>query len=73
LDRALRDAVGPLLAQLELFDVYRGTGLTDGGRSLAYRLRLQASDHTLTDSEIAEARGRAIQAVTDATGATLRS
>ncbi|MEY2404523.1 MAG: phenylalanyl-tRNA synthetase beta chain, partial [Acidimicrobiaceae bacterium] len=50
LDSALRDAVGPLLAQLELFDVYRGPGLTDGARSLAYRLRLQASDHTLTDS-----------------------
>jgi phenylalanyl-tRNA synthetase beta subunit len=36
-------------------------------------LRLQAPDHTMTDAEIAEVRERAIRAVTDATGATLRS
>jgi phenylalanyl-tRNA synthetase beta chain len=55
-----------------LFDVYRGTGVADDARSLAYRLRLQAPDHTLTDAEIADVRERAIRAVADATGATLR-
>ena len=69
----MRDAVGPLLARLDLFDVYRGSGVADDARSLAYRLRLQASDHTLTDAEIAEVRERGVQAVTRATGATLRS
>jgi phenylalanyl-tRNA synthetase beta chain len=62
-----------MLARLDLFDIYRGSGITETARSLAYRLRLQAPDHTLTDAEIAEVRERAIRAVTDATGATLRS
>lgn len=73
LDAALRAAVGPLLARLDLFDVYRGGGVAADARSLAYRLRLQAPDRTLTDAEIAEVRDRAIHVVTDSTGATLRS
>jgi phenylalanyl-tRNA synthetase beta chain len=72
-EQALRASVGSLLARLDLFDVYRGTGVAADARSLAYRLRLQAADHTLTDAEIADVRDRAIRAVADATGATLRS
>jgi phenylalanyl-tRNA synthetase beta chain len=71
-EQALRAAVGLMLARLDLFDIYRGSGVAADARSLAYRLRLQAPDHTLTDAEIAEVRERAIRAVTDATGATLR-
>jgi hypothetical protein len=36
----------------ELFDTYRGTGISGGARSLAFRLRLQAVDRTMTDDEI---------------------
>ena len=42
LEKAIRQGAGNLLVGLELFDVYRGTGVADGTRSLAYRLRLQA-------------------------------
>lgn len=71
--RALRKAAGSLLVDLTLFDVYRGDRVAAGSRSLAYRLRLQAADRTLTDPEVAEVRGRCIEAVTAALGATLRS
>ncbi|HEY2812077.1 MAG TPA: phenylalanine--tRNA ligase subunit beta [Acidimicrobiales bacterium] len=71
-ERALRDAGGELLVRLELFDVYRGPGLAPDTRSLAYRLRLQAADHTLTDGEVAGIRERCIDAVQSATGASLR-
>jgi phenylalanyl-tRNA synthetase beta chain len=70
---AIREGAGELLVQLEPFDVYRGPGVADGCRSLAFRLRLQAGDRTLTDAEIAEVRDRAISTVTAATGASLRS
>jgi phenylalanyl-tRNA synthetase beta chain len=70
---ALRAGAGDLLVDLELFDVYRGPGLADGQRSLAYRLRLQASDRTLKESDIGATRDKAIDAVVRATGATLRS
>jgi phenylalanyl-tRNA synthetase beta chain len=71
-ERTLRAAGGPLLAGLELFDVYRGEQVGEGRRSLAYRLRFQADDHTLTDGEVAEARRACIAAVEGAHGAELR-
>ena len=72
-ERALRASGGALLARLELFDVYRGPGVSEGSRSLAYRLRFQAPDRTLTDAEVAEARQRCIDETSRRTGATLRS
>jgi phenylalanyl-tRNA synthetase beta chain len=61
--QALRDAGGPLLAGVAMFDVYRGPGVAEGHRSLAYSLRFQATDRTLTDVEVGEARAAAIRAV----------
>jgi phenylalanyl-tRNA synthetase beta chain len=62
----------PLVATVELFDVYRGEGMAPGRRSLAYRLRLQAADRTLTDADIASARTAVIDAVITAHPAELR-
>ena len=73
LERALRASAGSLLVRLELFDVYRGAGVPEGSRSLAYRLRFQAPDRTLTDTEVAHARQRCIDETSRRTGATLRS
>ena len=56
LDKAIRQGAGALLVDLELFDVYRGAGVGDGRRSLAYRLRLQAPDRNLTDADVADVR-----------------
>ena len=70
-EAALATAAPDLTADLDLFDVYRGPGIEDGHRSLAYRLRLQAPDRTLTDAEVGGVRERAIAAVV-ALGATLR-
>ena len=72
-ERALRASAGSLLARIELFDTYRGTGVPEGSRSLAYRLRFQAQDRTLTDAEVAEARRRCIDETSRRTGAALRS
>ena len=71
-DATLRKAAGELLADLRLFDVFRDARLGPGRRSLAYRLRLQALDHTLTDAEVAEVRKRCIDAVESAHPAELR-
>ena len=72
-EASLRKGGGPLLVDLELFDVYRGAGVDEGFRSLAYRLRLQARDRTLTDAEVAEVRQACIDQVAKKTGATLRA
>ena len=48
----IRDTGGDLLDDVTIFDLYRGEGVGDGHRSLAFRLRFQAWDRTLTDKEI---------------------
>jgi len=70
--RAITASAGELLVGLELFDVYRGAGVPDGSRSLAHRLRLQAPDRTLTDTDVGEVRQRVVDGVIAAVGATLR-
>ena len=70
-EKAIKQAAGNLLADLTLFDVYVGAGVADAARSLAYRLRLQALDRTLGESELASLRDKVIGAV-GKLGATLR-
>jgi phenylalanyl-tRNA synthetase beta chain len=70
-EKAVRQGAGNLLVDLDLFDVYRGERAAAGTRSLAYRLRLQASDRNLTDQDVADVR-RAVEAATTKLGAQLR-
>ena len=71
LEKAIRQGAGKLLAGIDLFDVFRGVSLGDGRRSLAYRLRLQAADRSLTDGDIADVRRAAVTAAAKL-GAELR-
>jgi phenylalanyl-tRNA synthetase beta chain len=71
-DKAVRQGAGNLLVDLDLFDVYRGEHAPPGTRSLAYRLRLQAADRNLTDTDVADVR-RGVEAAAAKLGAQLRS
>lgn len=70
--RAIIAAGGDLLARAELFDVYQGPQVGAGRRSLAFALRFQAPDRTLTADELAPLREQIIEAVREA-GGELRS
>jgi phenylalanyl-tRNA synthetase beta chain len=69
--KTIRQAGGNLLIDVALFDIYRGKGVGEDSRSLAYRLRLQAPDRTLTDVEVSDVRAKCIAAA-EKLGATLR-
>jgi phenylalanyl-tRNA synthetase beta chain len=58
---AVRSSAGGLLESVEPFDLYRGAGVPDGARSVAYRLRFRATDRTLTDAEVDAAVQRTLQ------------
>ena len=71
-EAVLREAAGDALVTLHLFDVFRDADrLGADRRSVAWRLRLQAVDRTLTDAEVGDIRAACIQAAA-ATGAALR-
>ena len=69
---AFRAAGADLLESVSLFDVYRGPGIDQGARSLAYRLRFCSAERTLTDEEVGVLRARCIEAVEQQFGAVLR-
>ncbi len=60
-EEGVRDAAGPLLEAVDVFDVYTGAGVEEGRRSIAYRLRLRAPDRTLTDEEADRAVARVLE------------
>ena len=70
--QAIGKGAGELLEDLWLFDVFEGAQLGPGRRSLAYRVRVAALDHTLTEDELAALRQRCIDAI-QAAGGTLRT
>jgi phenylalanyl-tRNA synthetase beta chain len=61
----IRAAGGAQLERVELFDLYRGKGIGEGKRSLAYRLRFQSAERTLTDEEVDRAVADVIRRLGD--------
>jgi phenylalanyl-tRNA synthetase beta subunit len=55
IEAVIRRSGGLYLEDVFAFDLYRGSGIPAGTRSIAYRLRFRASDRTLTDAEADEA------------------
>lgn len=50
--KAITASAGPLLKEVNLFDVYSGQQVPEGYKSMAYALNFQADDRTLTDEEV---------------------
>lgn len=63
---------GEYFKQVNLFDQYIGEGVDEGHKSLALGLTWQHPSRTLTDDEINQSVSSLIQALNNATGATLR-
>jgi len=68
----IRQTGGKVLANVRLFDVYRGEQIGAGKKSLAYSLTYQ-SDRTMTDAEAAAIRKKIIKRLEQELGAKLRS
>ena len=69
---ALREGAGELLEDIALFDVYSGTGIEPGKKSLAFGLRFRADDRTLTADEASAARAQAVELAAARCGAVQR-
>jgi phenylalanyl-tRNA synthetase beta chain len=62
----------PYVEDIGLFDVYRGKGVEQGKKSLAFRVLLQDTQKTLTESEIEPSIAMLVD-VLNKNGAQLRS
>jgi phenylalanyl-tRNA synthetase beta chain len=74
--RKIEDAIksngGSLLKEVELFDVYQGTQIQSGYKSMAYSLYFQANDRTLTDDEVRKAMDKILEKCKKELGISLR-
>ena len=70
--RAVAGADKALIADVRVFDVYRGAGVAEGMKSVALEVVIQPREATLTEAEI-EALSAKVVAAAAKSGATLRS
>ncbi|MFH1113360.1 MAG: phenylalanine--tRNA ligase subunit beta [Pseudomonadota bacterium] len=61
-----------IIGSVVLFDLYRGESIPEGYQSVAFRIRYQSEDRTLTDEEVQEVHSRVVEAVVTQLGAALR-
>ncbi len=72
LEATLRAGAGALCESVRLFDLYTGSQVGEGRKSLAFALRFRAPDRTLTDAESAAARDAAVALAAERHGAEQR-
>ncbi len=65
-------SAGKLLRNVRLFDIYRGTGVPEGKKSMAFSLELRADDRTLTDTDCEQVFDKVLSALTRQLNATRR-
>jgi len=69
---AVSSAVGELLTELIVFDVYTGKNIDSSQKSVALGLILQETSRTLTDQDVAQALSRAMDALNQGFNARIR-
>jgi phenylalanyl-tRNA synthetase beta chain len=72
IEAEMRKVGGELLKDVRVFDVYEGTGMQPGQRSVAFRLLFQSKDATLEDAQINAVRDSIVKAASEKFGISLR-
>ena len=73
IERAVRAGGNGALADVRVFDEYRGPQVEDGKKSIAVRVVLQRQDATLTDADADAHVAAILSALRDRVGATIRA
>ncbi len=70
--KAIEAGVGDILESIELFDVYRGSQIPEGKKSVAYSFTLRSENGTLSEKQCTKALSKAISEL-EKLGAEIRS
>ena len=71
-ENVITASAGKLLRGVKLFDIYRGIGVPEGKKSMAFSMELRADDRTLTDTDSEQVVSKVLKALADKLGAILR-
>ncbi|MER0170977.1 MAG: phenylalanine--tRNA ligase subunit beta [Nitrosomonas sp.] len=70
---AINTGKSAIVSDFSLFDIYRGKGMDDSKKSLAFRVLLQDTEKTLTDEEADSAVASIVEILKNKFSATLRN
>ena len=71
-ENVINASAGKLLRGVKLFDIYRGTGVPEGKKSMAFSMELRADDRTLTDTDSEQVVAKVLKALSEKLNASLR-
>ena len=72
IEEVITSAAGKLLRNVKLFDIYRGAGVPEGKKSMAFSLELRADDRTLTDTDSEQVLEKILTALKSKLDAVIR-
>ena len=72
-EAALRAGAGPLMTNVTLFDIFTGSPVPEGKKSLAYRVTFTAPDRPLTDADLGKVRSRIERSLAQRVDGVLRA
>jgi len=72
-EEIIRNKGGKLVEEIKLFDIYRGSQIEEGYKSMAYSIVYRSNEKTLTEKDIAKVHNKILNSLANQVGAILRS
>lgn len=72
IEKIISSCSGKILESVKLFDVYKGSQIPEGKKSIAYSISYRAADRTLVDDEINSVFNKTVRRLESELGAQLR-
>ncbi len=71
--KLIKNVDSSLIKNISVFDLYEGSNIPIGKKSLAFKVVIQSSSKALTENDINEVSNKIVQTIEDKTGSKLRS
>jgi len=72
-EEIIRNKGGKLVEDVKLFDIYRGSQIEEGYKSMAYSIVYRSDEKTLTEDDITKVHNKILNSLANQVGAILRS
>lgn len=71
-EEIIRNKGGRLIEEVKLFDIYRGSQIEEGYKSMAYSIVYRSDEKTLSEEDIAKVHNKVVNSLVNQVGAALR-
>ena len=72
-EEIIRNKGGKLIEEVNLFDIYKGSQIEEGYKSMAFSIVYRSQGKTLTDKDVAKVHNKILNSLANQVGAVLRS